>query len=119
MILKIMGPEPGFDTDENKSFRLVSNVNEVNYKINEPTGETILSVLYAQNNRSLMEETFVLQNNAYLMNDDGKTIQSFTVGVNKKQASKETVSQPRARFVNNMPIFEGSSWKPFKFPKQN
>lgn len=76
MIVKIMGSDDMPDSNPAKPCKIVAYVNEVNYH-SLGTGEKCLTVYYQQPLRELMQEDFVLNGNAYLMSDDGKTIQSF------------------------------------------
>jgi len=77
MILKLMSGEDLPDDDCGKGCRIVDQVREANYYTNEPTQEKIIIVTYETPNRSLLQETFTLYGNAYLMNDNGKTLQSY------------------------------------------
>lgn len=76
MILKLMSEENLSDDDMAKSCSIIDYVNEVNYR-STGTGEMALDVQYTKANREATTETFILRANAYLMNDAGKTIQSF------------------------------------------
>jgi hypothetical protein len=77
MFLKLMGNENLHDHHSAKSFKIVANIDELKFSINECTNESLLQVHYSIPNRGLTEELFVLSANAYLMNSEGKTIQSF------------------------------------------
>lgn len=81
MILKLL-------TDNGKGFNdsldnprrncmILDNINEVKVKTYPETGEQALEVQYASPNRGLDSETFVLGYPAFLMNNSGKTIQTF------------------------------------------
>lgn len=82
MILKMMSGENMFDDNTSKGCRVVDNVCEVHYHQID-TKEQMLSVTYNSTNRGLMQEDFILSGNAYLMNNDGKTIQSFACDSDK------------------------------------
>lgn len=56
---------------------ITANVAEVRYRINEPTGEAILYVTYSSINNGLPSESFVVESPVYLMNDNGKTVETF------------------------------------------
>ena len=94
MILKLMNGENLSDDNTSKGCRIVDQVREVNfYHTNCPVvidgesvseeaaknfvSESAIDVTYESPNRELLQETFILHGNAYLMNDGGKTIQSF------------------------------------------
>lgn len=83
MILKLMSSENMSDDNTGKGCRIVDDVCEVLYskrevkEETEVTYETILDVTYRSPNRGTLTETFYMQGNAYLMNDSGKTIQSY------------------------------------------
>lgn len=73
MILKIVNKEdPSF-------FKMFDNINEVDYsQTYGEAGSMQLKVQYHSPNRGLDTETFeLLGRRAYLMNDSGKTIESF------------------------------------------
>lgn len=76
MILKLMGTENLPDGDMAKPCQIIDYINEVKY-VCLGTGERALDVQYSKPNRELSSERFILHGNAYLMNDGGKTIQSF------------------------------------------
>lgn len=78
MFLKLMGSENLFDDNTSKGCRIVANVAEVNFYRNGGTGDPCLDVTYSIANRGTLTETFVMDGNAYLMNDSGKTFQSFS-----------------------------------------
>lgn len=78
MILKLMNDENLPDDNPAKGFRIVDQVREVTLSRTE-TGEQMLDVVYRIPNDNLLDERFILQGNAYLMNDAGKTIQPFYV----------------------------------------
>ncbi len=77
MILKLMDCDCTLmDDSQLKGCRIVDGVQEVRlHRLG--TDEMALDVQYRVPNRGLDAETFVLSANAYLMNDGGKTIQSF------------------------------------------
>lgn len=64
------------DDDPFIGCRLIDDVQEATYTTID-TGETAVNVQYRQPNRGAMTEQFLLHDNAYLMNDGGKTIQTF------------------------------------------
>lgn len=76
MILKLMSNENLPDDDAKKAFTIIANVNEVKFHT-LGTGERALYVQYDVPNQELPGEEFVLNGNAYLMNDNGKTVQTF------------------------------------------
>ena len=71
-----MSSENLADDNTSKRCRVIDYVGEISFKTLD-TGEAAIDVCYVKPNRGSMTETFVLKGNAYLMNDDGKTIQSF------------------------------------------
>ena len=83
MILKMMSAENLSDSSAGKSCAIVSDVREVRYVRTGPldkTGqpcEAKLHVTYETALRELLQETFTLEGNAYLMNDQGKTVSAF------------------------------------------
>jgi len=64
------------DDDPFVGCRIIDDVQEVQLTTTG-TGEATINVQYRQPNRGMMTESFVLIDNAYLMNDGGKTIQTF------------------------------------------
>ena len=59
-----------------KPFRIIDDIREVSsHRLD--TGEMAIDVNYKSENRGLFSETFILSENAYLMNDSGKTVQTF------------------------------------------
>lgn len=76
MILKLMGCENMPDDDPLKTCQIIDDIQEAKFEY-LTTGEAALSVQYRKPNRGLTRETFVLKANAYLMNDNGKTVQAF------------------------------------------
>lgn len=77
MLIKIMSNEDIADDNSSKDCLIVSGVTSVKYHKNIPTTEAILTLSYEKPIEGLVKEDFVLNGNAYLMNDNGKTIQSF------------------------------------------
>ena len=78
MILKLMSPEDKPDDNPSKGCRIVCDVVETHYYLHEESGKMRLDVHYTQPHQGGMKfETFVLDGNAYLMNEQGKTINSF------------------------------------------
>lgn len=77
MILKMLSSENLDDDNFSKGCRVVDNVCEVHFHQTDIKEEHMLSVTYRSPNRGLLVENFILSGNAYLMNNDGKTIQSF------------------------------------------
>lgn len=77
MIIKIMSDEAGFDDRPTKDCLIISGVTSAKYYKNVATKECFLTVTYDRLVEGLDKEDFVLKANAYLMNDSGKTIQSF------------------------------------------
>ena len=78
MILKLMHDNPhGVATDDPRAAcKFVDNVIEATVKT-IGTGEQAVDVVYGAPNQGLTGETFVLANVAFLMNNNGKTIQMF------------------------------------------
>ena len=77
MFLKLMSDEDLMDDNTSKGCTIVSNVIEAKYSMRPSLGEASIDVTYSMSNRGTDTETFTLKGNAYLMNDNGKTIQSF------------------------------------------
>lgn len=73
MILKIV------DKEDNAFFKMFDNIHEVDYsQTYGEAGSMQLKVQYHSPNRGLDTQTFeLLGRKAYLMNDSGKTIESF------------------------------------------
>ena len=89
MFLKLMSNEDMPDDSHAKGCTIIANVIEAKYGVrrrpdqasgSRPEWETYVEVTYAygQASRGNTMETFVLGGNAYLMNESGKTIQSFS-----------------------------------------
>ncbi len=77
MILKLMRPSDMQDGEPFAPCRIIESINEAHYEVRD-NGEAALHVQYGSTNRGLDSETFILCANAYLMNDGGKTIQTFS-----------------------------------------
>ena len=94
LILKIMSNQDYADADPRKEFRLVANVLDVQFITAAATeyeksmlgyeGDGSFQVSYASCNVSdsailggKREETYLLTGNCYVLNDRGKTIESF------------------------------------------
>lgn len=78
MYLKLMSDEDLPDGDIAKGCKIIGGISEVTYGIcnTEPDkGKAILLVTYDV--LKFRCDRMVLEGNAYLMNDNGKTIQSF------------------------------------------
>lgn len=88
MLIQLMSDENIPDDDPAKGCTIVANVVEVKFS-RLGTGEACLHVEYSQPNRGLTAEDFVLRGNAYLMNDSGKTVRSFTPTPYVKVESKQ------------------------------
>lgn len=91
MLLKLMGQENMADEDSRKTSQIIDDVQEVKFTYLF-TGEAALAVQYRRPNRGVTSETFVLKANAYLMNDNGKTIQGYSCipGPHGKSGDSET-----------------------------
>lgn len=78
MMIKVMTEGPLMDDNSAKGCRIIDDVGEVNLMyIN--TGEAALQVTYKEQREGMVGgETFILKANIYLMNDSGKTIQTFS-----------------------------------------
>jgi hypothetical protein len=85
MFLKIMDGDDVPDDTHGKGFVIVSNIIEAKYRYVRPKSdggllqdpEYFVDVVYAHPNRGLMTETFTIHGNAFLMNEYGRTIQTF------------------------------------------
>jgi hypothetical protein len=77
MLLKLMGQENMPDDDPRKTSQIIDDIQECKLHYLH-TGEAALAVLYRKPCRGTMTETFVLKANAYLMNDNGKTLQGYS-----------------------------------------
>lgn len=77
MILMMCSGQDLPDTDPRKDVQLVDSVRYARARRHE-TGEMALDVEYSYPLRELTSESFILQGNAYLMDDTGKTIRSFS-----------------------------------------
>jgi hypothetical protein len=77
MLLKLMSSENKPDDSTSKGCTIIDKVRDITYFKNEPTNEMCLRVTYSEPLRELITELFTLSGNAYLMNDSGKTIQSY------------------------------------------
>lgn len=77
-MIKIMSDEPGFDDEPTKDCLIIGGVTSAKYRKNVETGEAILTLTYDHFVEGLDKEDFVLKANAYLMNDAGKTVQTFS-----------------------------------------
>jgi hypothetical protein len=75
MLLKLMSNENKADVDTSKGCTIISNVKSVNYHIDDKVDSKSMLMTIILTDDSAQE--FILQGNAYLMNDNGKTIQSF------------------------------------------
>lgn len=77
MYLKLMSGEDAPDGDSCKTYRLFSHVSSVSFD-RRANGTAVAEVVFDVDSASGVGiETFELEGNAYLMNDDGKTISSF------------------------------------------
>lgn len=78
MIVKITGGENAPDHDARKTHTLLSNVIAVDFT-RDPFGTAEARVTFATGpmNANTEVETFPVPGNAYVMNEDGKTISSF------------------------------------------
>lgn len=75
MYLKLMGPENAPDDDSRKGARIISGVEEVQFS-RGAQGNAVAEVLLSDGARKLIP----LEGNAYVMNSDGKTIDSCAFG---------------------------------------
>ena len=85
MFLKLMNNDSMPDDSHAKGCTIIANVVEAKYGARRVSNasppddwETYVDVTYSHPNRGSIQETFVLKANAYLMNESGRTIQSFT-----------------------------------------
>ena len=76
MILKLMSYSQEHECGTYGGCRIVDKVRDVLFR--HPGSEQALDVTYEEPNRGLLTETFILQGNAYLMNDQGKTLETFS-----------------------------------------
>lgn len=74
MYLKLMSHENLPDGDPSKTYRLLDHVTSASF-FREETGVTV-TVWF---NDDTPTETFLLQGNTYILNDQGKTIDSFAL----------------------------------------
>ena len=72
-----MSSENKPDDSMSKGCAIIDKIRDVTYFRNEQTNEMCLRVTYSEPLRELITELFILSGNAYLMNDSGKTIQSY------------------------------------------
>jgi len=79
MYLKIMGNENAPDCDSRKSFRIFEVEKHVQFSRNE-TGHAFVAFRIAGEGEDGDLNRFMLTENAYVMNDSGKTIASFGAG---------------------------------------
>ena len=81
MYLKFLSLEDMPEGSHARGCTIIANVVEAKYGARLRTGsdewETYVDVTYSHPNRGSIQETFTLQANADLMNESGKTIQSF------------------------------------------
>jgi len=77
MLLKLMSSENKPDDSMSKGCTIIDKIRDVTYFKETKTNEMCLRVTYSEPLRELCSELFVLKGNAYLMNDSGKTIQSY------------------------------------------
>lgn len=76
MLVKIMGAEDAPDDDSRKTFRILSDVIDVEFTRNqEHPHYALVRVLFGQ--PGAPGETFNAPGNVYVMNDNGKTVASF------------------------------------------
>lgn len=76
MLLKIMGEDNTGDIDSRKTFQLFDHVEAVNFKRDGDAAS--VEVLFEDRIGSGVEpECFAVPGNAYLMNDQGKTVAHF------------------------------------------
>jgi hypothetical protein len=91
VILKLIEREEAtrelMDDDLMIGCTVIDDIQEVKLTRVGDAGQAALQVLYRAPHRGTMSETFILKANAYLMNDHGKTIQTFMPGLLKPEAS--------------------------------
>ena len=82
MLLKIMSPENAADDDSRKTFRLYGGVKSVEFE-RESAEELGLANAFAHivYDDDRMSESIIVNGNAYVMNDAGKTVASFAAGL--------------------------------------
>ena len=78
MFLKVMSPENAADDDSRKTFRLYGKIKVIEFE-RESARETNMAKAFAHvvYDDDRCSESIIVNGNAYVMNDAGKTIASF------------------------------------------
>ncbi len=97
MLLKLMSDEAIPDHDNRKRFRLFDDVKRVTF-VRDPESNDLTGVFAEVIWRDGERDIHFLTGNAYLMNDQGKTIQSFDYYYN-----------PADRLSNDKPVKKKST----------
>lgn len=78
MFLKVMSPENAADDDSRKTYRLYGGIKVVEFeRIECPDELGFKAYAHVVYDDDSMSESIIVNGNAYVMNDDGKTISSF------------------------------------------